>query len=288
LKKFKKVFSTILKVGVSVLLLYLVFRKVPFAEVWELIKKSNLFFLFLALFAFIISQILSSQRLLFYFFAHHFQLKSVHNFKLYLVGMFYNFFIPGGIGGDAYKVYLLNKRFGWNIKKLSSAVLCDRFSGLLAIVLLLEVLSITIFDGFWKLLILPAIIVTIVAARFIFAKIFPTYKSIYFKTILLSLAVQTMQLVCIYFILRSFSTVQEVWIYWSVFLMSSVLSIISFSGIGVREWLFMQASHFFNFNTGVSVSTAMIFSFLTALVSLFGIAFELKGLKLEEECSTGV
>ena len=282
MKKFRKILSTALKIGVSVVLLYLVFHKVPFAEVWELIKNSHLLFLGFALIAFVFSQIISSQRLLMYFYAHEFRLKTRHNWKLYLVGMFYNFFIPGGIGGDAYKVYLLNKNFGWNVKKLSAAVLCDRFSGLLAIVILLEILSFNLLNGSLKLLIIPAVITTVLFSKWVFARIFPSFRNVFYKSLLFSLCVQTMQLVCVYFILQSFSSVEEIWIYWSVFLLSSVLSIISFSGIGVREWLFMQASHYFNFNTGISVSTAMIFSFLTALVSLFGIAFELKGLKLEE------
>ena len=238
----------------------------PFAEVWTLTKESNLFYLVIALVAFVGSQWLSSQRLLSFFHKNSFPLHASSNWKLYLVGMFYNFFIPGGIGGDAYKVFLLNKKFGWNVKKLTTSVFCDRLSGLLAIVILIELLSLVFLPSWWKLLVLPTVLITLIAAKLILNKIFPTFNSIFSKSLLYSFGVQILQLLSIYFILNSFTEVQDIWIYFMVFLVSAVLSVISFSGIGVREWLFMKAAQFYTFDAGVSVSTAMLFSFITALV----------------------
>jgi uncharacterized membrane protein YbhN (UPF0104 family) len=57
-----------------------------------------------------------------------------------------------------------------------------------------------------------------------------------------------------------------------VFLGSSILSLISFAGIGVREFLFLQASGYFNFNASVSVSASLLFTVITAFFSLFGLA----------------
>lgn len=190
--------------------------------------------------------------------------------------MFYNFFIPGGIGGDAYKVYILNKQFGWSAKKLTKAVLCDRLSGLLAIIILIEVLTFPLLPGYCKLLIIPSVLATIAVARLFFMKFFPEFKRVFYITFLYSLGVQISQLLSIYFILKSFTQVEDIWIYFAVFLISAVLSVISFSGIGVREWLFMKAAQYFTFNADVSVSTAMLFSFITAIVALIGICFQLK------------
>ncbi|MBB4806262.1 uncharacterized membrane protein YbhN (UPF0104 family) [Chryseobacterium defluvii] len=276
MKRFRKIAITSLKIGVSLLLLYFVFRKVPFSEVWELIKTSKYHYLVIAFIAFVVSQVISSQRLLLYFHANHFLIHKIDNLKLYLIGMFYNFFIPGGIGGDAYKVYILNKQFQWSAKKLTKSVFCDRLSGLLAITVLIEILAYPLLPGYYKLMIIPAVIITIMVARIFFMKFFPEFKRIFYSTLLYSLGVQVCQLLSIYFILRSFAQIEEVWIYCIVFLISAVLSVISFSGIGVREWLFMKAAQYFTFNADVSVSTAMIFSFITAIVALIGIGFQLR------------
>lgn len=277
MKKTKKILITFLKIGISLLLLYFVFRKVPFSDILELVKTSKYYLLILALVTFVASQVISSQRLLQYFYANHFFINKIDNLKLYLIGMFYNFFIPGGIGGDAYKVYLLNKEFKWSAKKLTKSVFCDRLSGLLAIVVLTELLAFPLLEGFWKLLIIPAVILSVLIAKLLLSRFFPEFKRIFYKTLLYSLSVQLLQLLSIYFILRSFTQVREdAWIYFIVFLISAVLSIISFSGIGVREWLFMKAAQYFTFDPDISVSTAMLFSFITAIVALIGIGFQIR------------
>ncbi|AZA80509.1 lysylphosphatidylglycerol synthetase [Chryseobacterium lactis] len=262
-----------LKVGVSGVLLYFVFRKIPFSEIGKLIKTSNPLFLILALGVFGLSQMISSQRLLLYFHAQNFLIHKTDNFKLYLLGMFYNFFIPGGVGGDAYKIYTLHKKFRWNIKKLTKSVFCDRISGLFAIILLIEGLMTMMLSGALKLLIIPIVITTIFLARLFFRTYFPQFKNIFYQTLLYSLSVQVLQLVSVYFILKSLMQVDGMVLYFVVFLISSTLSIISFSGIGVREWLFMKAAQYFTFNPDISVSAAVLFSFITAIVAFAGLCF---------------
>src|SRR6476646_11862338 len=68
------------------------------------------------------------------------------NIKLYWMGMFYNLFLPGSISGDAYKVVLLKKRYDSSYKKTSAAVLLDRFSGLLALGLIMSVYGVIVLD----------------------------------------------------------------------------------------------------------------------------------------------
>ena len=61
------------------------------------------------------------------------------NIKLYWLGLFYNLFLPGGVGGDGFKVYLLGKYKKSNLKTVIGAILSDRVSGLSIIVILLLV-----------------------------------------------------------------------------------------------------------------------------------------------------
>ena len=283
MKKAKKIIFTFLKIGISVLLVYLVFKKIPFVEILEISKTSSPYFLALALLFFVLSQLVSAERLWRYFneIGYNFSRKS--NGKLYLIGMFYNFFIPGGIGGDAYKVYLLQKEFGWNIKKLSAAVLADRLSGLLAILILFQIFGVTLLSGYFQLLLILSLLLTFFIAKWAFSRFFPSFKNIFLSSFLLSLVVQGLQLLTIFCIVNSFTAVNNIEIYFLIFLVSTVLSVLSFSGIGIREWIFMKASFYLNFDSKISVAIAMLFTAISAFVSLFGFIIQLKGIQLEKK-----
>ncbi len=278
-KKKKNLFYTFLKVAVTLILLYAVFSNIPFKDVWKVLKQANPTLLFIALVSFLLSQWLSANRLLILFRWSDFALSQKSNYMLYLIGMFYNFFIPGGIGGDAYKVYILNKTFKWPIKKLSAVVFVDRFMGLIAIGILIVLLC--FFVPFFTeqhllwLLILALILGIIIAYIFI-KKVFPSFLGISFHAILKSVGIQLLQCICVIFLLSSISQTDDYIIYVIAFLVSSVLSIFSFSGIGVREMIFYQASTLLAFDTMKAVTIGLLFSVLTAFVSFFGIYFHLK------------
>ncbi|WP_062053936.1 lysylphosphatidylglycerol synthase transmembrane domain-containing protein [Aquimarina longa] len=282
MKKTKKnLFSTFLKIGVTLLLLYAIFTKIPFDEVWEILKKSNGIFLGISLLFFVLSQWISAKRLLLLFKSVNFSLSDNSNYILYLIGMFYNFFIPGGIGGDTYKVYILHKRFDWSVKKLSAAVLLDRFIGLTAIGILLT--SLIVFIPFiieenlvW---VAPFILIAGVLSSYYFTKrIFLSFLKAYWKSLFLSMLVQVLQCLSIVFILKSMATteVNQYIPYVVVFLISSVLSVFSFSGIGIREMIFYQAATLFVFHSTTAVTVGLLFSILTAFVSLSGIIFHFR------------
>lgn len=283
MKKVPKFLSATVKISLSLLLLWLVFKKIPFEQVVAQVQNSKPEFLLLAFLCFVLSQLLSSYRLFQFFKAGGFHFSAVDNLKLYFVGMFYNFFIPGGIGGDAYKVYILNKKFSWNLKKLGAAVLADRIAGFVAILLLIETLSLYFLKGFWLILPFLAVIFTFFFSKEVFNRFFPSVKQLFNQSVLISAGVQLLQMGSISFSLLSLGFVANQIIYLTVFLASSLLSIISFSGIGVREWLFMKAAQFFDFQLEVSVSAALLFSVYTALLSLAGLYFQIKGLNLEKE-----
>lgn len=281
MKKARKVVASLARILVSAVLLYVVFTKIDLTGVRSLVSTSRFGFLLLAVIAFTASQWVSSLRLLIYFHANGFYLNAGSNHALYLLGMFYNFFIPGGIGGDAYKIYVLNRRFGWAVKPLTSSVLNDRLSGLVAIVLLVLTIGVVLLPGIWKLAVLPGIAMTIWIARLVLHKLFPMFGRIFFKSLGYSLVVQMLQLLCVYLMLAAFKATTASLVYFLVFLLSAILSVVSFSGIGVREWLFLQASQRFDFDPEVAVSVALLFSCMTILVSLFGICYQLAGTPLK-------
>ncbi|HSF55960.1 MAG TPA: lysylphosphatidylglycerol synthase transmembrane domain-containing protein, partial [Algoriphagus sp.] len=135
--RFKNQLKTALKLLLTGLALYLVFRKIDTAQLFQLTKSIHWLWLIPAILFFVLSKVFTAFRLNLYFRNIGLHISEKQNWRLYLIGMFYNLFLPGGIGGDGYKVYLLNKEFKTPVKKLIQSALLDRLGGLVAIVFLL-------------------------------------------------------------------------------------------------------------------------------------------------------
>lgn len=265
------------KILVTLLLISWVFNKIPWTEVLAIIKVAKINYLLFSVVTFVLSQWISAKRLIGFFRALQFNIPERENNILYLKGMFYNFFIPGGIGGDAYKVYYLNKTKLWNPKQLTKAIFNDRLSGLVAIIIWVQVCLFFFNDlrYLWPVLII-GISATVFISYQLLGKLFAGFKPIFFESLGLSMLVQGFQLLCVYFLICSFASLKGLQYYLVVFLVSSVLSVLSFSGVGVREWLFYQAATNYDFDQAVAVSIGLLFSLITALVSLTGFFFRLE------------
>lgn len=118
------------KIAVSIVLLILVFRIVDVNEAWAALRSMDLALFVLAFALFALSLILRS-------FRWHFLLKAVdvhvpmHRLiYLYFAGVFFNTFLPSGFGGDAIKMYELN-RYSKKGSESISTVLMDRLTGII-------------------------------------------------------------------------------------------------------------------------------------------------------------
>ncbi len=116
-EKQRKLLTTVLKIVISSALIYFIFTKINFSDVLTVVKQAKGIYLIAAVVLFIISKVLNSLRLNLYFHAIGVRLSQLSNLKLYLLGMFYNLFLPGGIGGDAYKGYVIQKNIKPEPKK---------------------------------------------------------------------------------------------------------------------------------------------------------------------------
>ncbi|TDQ24118.1 lysylphosphatidylglycerol synthase transmembrane domain-containing protein [Tenacibaculum caenipelagi] len=279
-----KTIKTIAKIGVSLLLLYLVFTKIDINQIIVLYQKSNPFYITLAIVLFVISQFISSLRLNYIFHQNQFYLSQISNLKLYFVGMFYNFFIPGGVGGDAYKVYILNKQFGWKTKQLTICVFVDRLIGLFAIFSLLVLMggylffsnSILFFVG------LLIIIISFFFTKLIMVRVFKNSNAYYNYSFGYSVIIQLLQIGVIICIVKAFQLNVAGYIsYCFIFLVSSVFSIISFAGFGTREYVFLKTSTFLNTQETIATSIGLSFNIITALISLVGLAFIINKVQLK-------
>ena len=281
-KSWRKPLFTTLKILISLGLLYFVYTKIDWQLLHDEWKTANKFYLILAFISFLISQVFSVFRVDLYFKKAGVNLTFANNARLYLLGMFYNFFIPGGVGGDAYKVIALNRHFDQPVKTLTSAVFFDRFIGLCAIFILicLGIIFIPLDLPFWiKAVVFGIGMVGALIGPKILGMMFPKFKSVFYPSLLYSFVVQGFQIGTIVFALLATHPENNILVYILIFLVSSVLSIVSFAGIGIRETVFYYAAHYLKFNPDVSAGVALIFSIITLVTSLFGAIYLFRKIK---------
>ncbi|WP_276391387.1 lysylphosphatidylglycerol synthase transmembrane domain-containing protein [Eudoraea chungangensis] len=272
---------TFLKIIFSVILLYFVFNKIALKEVFELIKTANPYFLILAVLFFVGSKVFAALRLNLFIHALDIPLSHRSNFKLYLLGMFYNLFLPGGIGGDAYKGYVLKKEFQLKTKRIVSILLLDRLSGLLLIFQFACLFSLflkqAIFDNF-QVVLIAALLISLVVFWFINKKYFSYVYSVFWKAVGYSFLVQGTQIISVIFILKSLSIAANSLAYLFIFLVSSIVSVLplTIGGIGSREVVFYYGALWLGLEENASISISMLFFIITAFVSLLGIVYHFK------------
>lgn len=288
-KRYKKLLLTLVKLVVSIGLILFVFSKIDAQSTFRILKSISPINLILGFLLILLSKIIASYRLLSYFRVIQIPIKAQTNLQLYFLGMFYNLFLPGGIGGDAYKAYILKKQNPQSSSKRTIAVLVlDRISGLFALftigVFVLASLQISILNinSRWSILLL---VVALLSYKFIIDKGFAYTKAVFWSTIVYSLFVQGLQVISILFILNGLNISTDIHPYVLVFLCSSIVSVIplTIGGIGSRELTFVYGAQWFNLSEEKSLGTSMLFFLLNALVSLIGIYYYFNSIEFKKD-----
>lgn len=278
----------VLKVLVSAALIYFIFTKLNLEEVLVILKKANPLYLLIALLLVISSKIMAAFRLNLYFHQLDVRLTQKSNLKLYLLGMFYNLFLPGGIGGDAYKGYIIKKTFAVDTKKAIAVLVLDRLSGLLLIALYTCILALVLqnsqVDDF-KILFAIAIPLGIAFFWFLNKKFFNYVLPMLWKSVGYSALVQLFQMISILFIMKALGIETNIIAYLFIFLISSIVSVIplTIGGIGSREVTFLYGATLLGLDVNTSVSVSVLFFLITAIISLTGIFYHFKKIKLEAQ-----
>ena len=284
--KTSKWVKLLLKIVITTVCLWYVAGKIDFAAAWSIVKNANSTYLLLAIPAFVISKIIAAIRLRIYFKNIDLHLSLWQNIKLYWLGMFYNLFLPGSIGGDAYKVILLKKKFNAPYKKTTAAVLLDRFSGLLGLGLILSVYSCVVLDNTsYVIAIAGGSLLAIVLLNFIVNQWLKDFISSYFPTLLLGILVQSFQVLCAYLIIAALGIGVNVSEYIFIFLVSSVVSVLplTIGGLGIREFVFLEGSNLFGLTQETSVVISLLFYLITLLTSAAGLVYVFNDPLLEKD-----
>ena len=279
---------TIFQVTITVFFIYYTLTKISIYKILEILKSADLLFILSASILYFLSQIISSERLWFILKANNLIISSKENIKLYMIGIFYNFFIPGGVGGDAYKGVLMNKKFQWSLKKIYKLLILDRLIGFGVIVCLILVFSGFILDLEFALkfgaILGPLYTLLFIAGKILVQKIFDN-EIVYNKAFFISHLIQILQFGSIILILISLGVSDNYFTFLYIFLISSVLSIFSFGGIGIREYVFFTLATNTTVSPDIATSVGLIFTF-SALVSSIPGLFFLMGVNSKKKLST--
>lgn len=272
----KKALKLLLKIIITIICFWYISQKINWQQATQALANANWWYLLLAVMLYLASKLISSFRLNLYFRNIGLRLSELTNGKLYWMGMFYNLFLPGAISGDAYKVILLNKRYAAPYKKASAAVLLDRFSGLLALGVLLAaygliVVPVTLWQGLFIAGALGAIAGLYLVIRFFFPDFLPSFWPAFFW----GLAVQAVQVICLYAILAAIGqpSLHE-WIFIS--LVATVISVLPISlggGLGTRELVFAEGAGFFGLDPAIAVVISLLFYFCNLVTSVWGVYY---------------
>lgn len=278
-----------LKIAVSGALLWYVFTKIPFDKVQYRLLHANYWWMAAGVVFYFASMIISSWRLLSFFKSINLRLNTIFNFRLYMLGIFYNFLLPGGIGGDGYKIYLLNKNYKLPGKKVFLAILFDRLSGLWAIGLIVVALKIFIPQIPVSFAIPLAIFVIGSAIYYLVVRLFfKDFAGMHFiKGHIKAILVQSLQLCTVLMVLMAQDFNGKFAPYLLSFLLSALSAIVpTIGGMGARELIFQKLSPLFHLDGGLAIYISISFLLTSLVVALGGIYYVLRPSRIEAGLKT--
>lgn len=281
-ERIKKILKLIFKILITILAVYVVIRKIDVGQTLKVISQVNLLWLIPALILYNASKSVGAFRLKKLLECIKIPLPNILSLKLCYIGMFYNLFLPGGIGGDGYKVYLVNKHYKKTpLKLIVAATLLDRISGLVALIFLALVvynftsMSYTLMDMRINALIYFSIAACFPIFYLVFKWMFKSFRSAFVVSNMQSLALQVIQVVAALFILYGLGIDENLEDYLGLFLVSSVVAVLPFTigGVGARELVFIFGYSYLPIDKNVAVAFSVLFFVITALSSLTGVLF---------------
>ncbi len=284
---YKRTLKLLFKVVLTGLALYLVFRKINLREVGIILQQASFLWLVPALLLLLISKIASAFRIDVLLRCIGLPLGKWYNTQLCFIGMYYNLFLPGGIGGDGYKIYYLRKNYETPLKPLLSATLVDRLSGVIGLGVLVFMFvpasSIVIPEEYLLLLGLGWIL--IYPAYYLLLKFFfPAFLSTFWQINGYSLLVQGVQVVSVITILLSLNVNGFFMDYAILFLLSSVAAMLplTIGGAGMREavLLFLPGMLKMPVEPTQAVTMSLLFFLINVIISLPGAFIQLEEKKV--------
>ena len=147
----KKILVTLFQLAVTIALLYWVYHDPNRrAQMAEALRHAHYSWVVIGILAYVVVEIAAAFRWHVLLKVQGIHLSFWRLSGLFLIGMFYNQFLPGGTGGDIIKSYLLLKETPDHKAGALLAVVFDRLIGLVALVTITVTLVTLRFDLLWR------------------------------------------------------------------------------------------------------------------------------------------
>lgn len=276
----RKILSTVFKIILSGLAIYLLWKKVDIPLVLNYLKDASILYFVLAFFSFLISKLISAIRLNQYYKTQDIHIDNLTNAKIYYNAMFYNIIVPL-VGGEAFKVLWIKNHYEAKTKSLIWSALLDRGGGLVALIAL-SILCFYFIDIHipFKPWIFIGIAAAYLGSYFLHRWFFSSYKPAFLPVNILSVLVQLLQVVTVYFVILALNIDEQIVEYIFIFLLSSFAYMLPF--LGARELAFVYGAEYIGLNEEVSLSISLLFYIVIALNSLLGAIFFVIPIKRKE------
>lgn len=292
----------VLKILISVILLGFLLHYTGLENTIARLSRANLWYIPVGIVVYLIGQLISSYRWKFLSAALGFKLSLREFYDYYLIGMFFNLFLPGAIGGDMLRLYYLAKSTGRRKREALLTLLAERGVGLVALLLLTSAvclmpaiqgvsltlpiklpllntlhfdlrillfgLSCGLLSGYVALWLIPQ---EKLIARFpklsilSQAKVYWANLPLLLKSVSMSVFVHAMMVVMHLLIAHALNVYVDplyMTVVYGVVSLASVLPI-AFNGFGVREGTYLLLLT----KTGLTPDTAMAFAFYWVIIS---------------------
>lgn len=269
----------LLKFFITAGLLYAVLIQADIEKIKTYIHTADSYHLILAFLALNAAQLISGLRMRYYFSSAGLRLTPFFSVAIYYVGMLFNLILPGGISGDGYKAWFLQKENNFSWKTSLRLIISERASGLLLLVVF------TLLFAFYspQIRALPGVVILLVLGL---VAVFPSY-SLLAKTLLkedittqlgavkFSAVIQALSILTAALLLAAVGYNDSMVEYLLLFLISSIVSVIpiSIGGVGLRELTFFYGAGWLGLNAELGVTISVLFFVVNALASLLGLAF---------------
>lgn len=281
-----KVFKTLIRVGISVSLIFYLLYTQDFEKIKLGVSSYNPIFLIFALALLLFGTYISSLRWKSILATSKIKANVLDLYKLYIQGYFYNNFLPTQMGGDVYKSVSLGKIINDQAVSLFS-VFMDRFSGLV-VLLIIGLFGISSMYGITGLLVAFAVLTLGLALYFPllnffskkikFLNKFKLASDMFIKdkengsmVILYSFLVQFVSFSTSYVLFMGMGISLPTWSVFAYMPIASLsLLIPSFNGFGTQETVYAFLFSGAGVTPEVSITVSLMMHVVRLIVSLIG------------------
>lgn len=295
----------VIKLLISSFLIYLVYRNTPVPEMMDVFRNIDIHYLYWIVPLIALNAVMCTEKWRILLMADGVVVPFHKLIRIYMIGNFFNLFLPTNIGGDSYRIYLLSKISNQTVRSTAS-VFADRISGFLALVILsiLSSFAVVTLTGNFILFVIPAAVFLLLLSLFAVlvrptwvmrflklvrfhqndfvvgivekflcsVKAYSDKKAMLVRVLLLSFAFQFLVITCVYLFALSLH-VSISFLYFSSFVpLITLLEAlpISINGIGIRDFGYVYFFSMAGMNDYHTRALALMFLALAILYSLLG------------------